>query len=119
MESPSPEKENINKDVRNLFRLDKLEKQANDVAIKGIRNLFRLEKENKAIKNRILGIRNLFEHEEEENYYKPVRVYNFLSNNIEYKRNSGRNKILLVEEYLNKIRPYLRDVINNLKKSDT
>ena len=44
MESPSPEKENINKDVRNLFRLDKLEKQANDVAIKGIRNLFRFEK---------------------------------------------------------------------------
>ena len=26
---------------------------------------------------------------------------------------------LSVEEYLNKIRPYLKDIINNLKKSDT
>ena len=29
------------------------------------------------------------------------------------------NKTLSVEEYLNKIRPYLKDIINNLKKSDT
>ena len=42
----------------------------------------------KKLKNRILrDIRNLFENEEEEvNYYKRVRVGNFLSNNyIEYK----------------------------------
>ena len=30
-----------------------------------------------------------------------------------------RDKPLSVEEYLNKIRPYLKDIINNLKKSDT
>ena len=29
-------KENINKDVRNLFRLNKLEKETNAAAIKGI-----------------------------------------------------------------------------------
>ena len=46
--------------------------------IKDIRNLFRLEKETKTIKDRVLtDIKNLFEHEEEENYYKPVRVSNF------------------------------------------
>ena len=28
-------------------------------------------------------------------------------------------KTLSVEEYLNKFRPYLKDIINNLKKSDT
>ena len=28
-------------------------------------------------------------------------------------------KALSVEEYLNKIRPYLKDIINNLKISDT
>ena len=28
-------------------------------------------------------------------------------------------KTLSVEEYLNKIRPYLKGIINNLKKSDT
>ena len=55
-----------------------------------------------------------------ENYYKPVKVNNFWSNNyIEYKSNSDRNKILSVEEYLDKIRPYLKDIINDLKKSDT
>ena len=84
MESLSLEEENIIKDIRNLFRL---KKEQNYTAIKDIRNLFRQEKETKAIKDRILrDIKNLFEHEkEEENYYKPVRVSNFWSNNyIEY-----------------------------------
>ena len=89
--------------------------------IKDIRNLFRQEKETKAIKDRILrDIKNLFEHEEEENYYKPVRVSNFWCNNsIEYESKGEKNKTLSVEEYLNNIRPYLKDIINNLKKSDT
>ena len=80
------------------------------------------KKDTKAIKNRILrNIKNLFEHkEEEENDYKPVWVSNFWSNNyIEYKSKGDRNKILSVEEYLNKINPYLKDNINNLKKPDT
>ena len=59
-------------------------------------------------------------HEEEENYYKPVRISNFWSNNyIEYEIKGDRNKTLSVEKYLNKIRSYLNDIINNLKKSDT
>ena len=88
--------------------------------IKDIRNIFRLKKEIKGIKERRLrDIKNLFEYEkEEENYYKPVRVNNFWSNNyIEYKSNSDKN-ILSVEEYLIKIKPYLKGIINNLKKSD-
>ena len=49
-----------------------------------------------------------------------MRVDNFWSNNhIEYESNRDRNKTLPVEEYFNKIRPYLKDIINNLKKSDT
>ena len=61
----------------------------------------------------------LFEHEE-KNYYKPVRVINFWSNNYtEYESNSDRNKTLSAEVYLNKITPYLKDIINNLKKYDT
>ena len=61
---------------------------------------------------------NLFEHEkEEENYCKPVRVSNFWSNNnVEYKINSDRNKT--VEECLHKIKKHLKDIINNLKRSD-
>ena len=109
MESLSLEEENIIKYIRNLFILKK-----------DIRKL-RQEKETKAIKDRILrDIKNLFEYEKEENYHKPVRVSNFwIGNYIEYKSNGDRNKTLLVEEYLNKIRPYLKDIINNLKKSDT
>ena len=65
-------------------------------------------------------ITNLFENEEEKNYCKPVRVSNFWCNNyIEYEHNGDRNKILSVKEYLNTIRPYLKDIISNLKKFDT
>ena len=118
MENPRPEEENIIKDIRNLFTL----KKTNYTASKNIRNTFRLEKETKAIKNRILrDIKNLFEHEEEkENYYKPVRVSDFWSNSYnECKSNGDRNKTLSVEEYFNIITPYLKDIINNLKKSAT
>ena len=75
----------------------------------------------KTIKDRILrDINYLFEHEEEETYYKPIRVSNFWSNKYtEYESNGDKNKTLSVEEYLNKIRPYLKDIINNLKKSET
>ena len=90
--------------------------------IKNIRNLFRLKKETEAIKDRILTYtKNLFEHTEvEENYYKPVKSSNVWSNNyIEYKSNGDRNKTISVKRYLNKIRPCLKNIINNLKKSDT
>ena len=38
---------------------------------------------------------------------------------FEYESNSDRNKTLSVKEYLNKIRANLKDVINDLKESDT
>ena len=72
MENPRPEEENIIKDVRNLFKL---------------------EKETKAIKYRILrDIKILFEHEKKDvNYCKPVTVRSFCSKNcIEYKSNCDR-----------------------------
>ena len=74
----------------------------------------------KAIKEKILrDSKNLFEHEEEENYYNLVRGSNFWSNNyIEYESNHEKNKATSVEEYINKIRSYLKDTINNLKKYD-
>ena len=65
--------------------------------------------------------KNLFEYEKEEgNHYKTVRVNNFWSYNYtEYKSNGDKNSILLVEENLDKIRPYLKDIVNYLKRSDT
>ena len=97
----------------------KLNKETCYAAIKGIRNLFRLKKENKAIKYRILrNIGNLFEHEEGK-CYEPVRENNFWSNNyIEYK-SKGDTETLSAKQYVNKIRPYFKDITNNLKKSDT
>ena len=41
------------------------------------------------------------------------------NNYVEYESKSNRNKILSIEEYFNKIKPYLKDIINNLKISDT
>ena len=45
---------------------------------------------------------------------------NFYSNNyIEHESNGDKNKTLSIKEYLDEIKPYLRDMIKNLKKSDT
>ena len=44
MESPSLDEENIIENVRNLFRLNKIENETNDAAIKSIRNLLRIKK---------------------------------------------------------------------------
>ena len=118
MENLRPEEKKVIKDTRNLFRL---KKELAYTTAKDIRSLFRLKKKTKKIKDRILrDIKNPFEHEEEENYHKSVRVSNFWSNSyIEYEIDGDRNKTLSVEEYLNKVNPYLKDIINNLKKSDT
>ena len=79
MESLSLEEENIIKDIRNLFRLKK--------EIKGIKDII------------LRTIKKIFESEKEGDYYKPVRVNKFWSNNyIEYKSNADKNKILSVEE---------------------
>ena len=62
-------------------------------------------------------IRNIFKHEKAD-YYKPVRINNFWNNNyIEYKT-KGDRKTLSVKKYLHKIRPYLKDIMNNLQRYD-
>ena len=75
-----------------------MNKEINENIIKNIKNLYILEKENKTIKDRIIrDIRNLFEYEE-DCYYKSVRVGNSWSNNyVEYKSKDYRktNNILI------------------------
>ena len=67
MENPNPEEENIIKDVRNYFRLEKLKKETIATTIKYIRNLLRLKKENNAIKDRIRrDIKNAFRQEKKQ-----------------------------------------------------
>ena len=38
---------------------------------------------------------------------------------VEYESNGDGDKTLSAEEYLNQIIPYLKNIINNLQKSDT
>ena len=58
--------------------------------------------------------------QQEEIYYKPKRVINFWNNNyIEYESNRDKNRNLSIDEYLNEIKPYLRNIIIDLQKSDT
>ena len=46
------------------------------------------------------------------------RVLNFCIKNYDgYESNGYRNKTLSTEEYLNKIRSYLKDIMNNRKKT--
>ena len=106
--------DNIIKDARNLFRL---KKERNSNTSKDIRNLL-LNKKDEAIKGRVLrDITKLFEKGKKD-YYKLVE--NFGSRNyIEFESNRDRNKALSIKEYLNKIRPYLTFIINDLKKSET
>ena len=40
-------------------------------------------------------------------------------NHVEYESNGGRNMTPSLEEYLYKIKLYLKDIINHLKNSDT
>ena len=58
--------------------------------------------------NKIKDIRNLFTLKKEQNY-TAVKDY------IECKRYGDKNRTLSVEKYLNKIRPYLKGIINNFK----
>ena len=51
-----------------------------------------------------------------EDYYKPIIVNNAFNNNyIQYESKRDKDKILTITEYLNMIRPYLVDMINDHK----
>ena len=72
-------------------------------------------RENKELNERLIKeriIRDIKKLFQQEDYYKPERVSNFWSNNyIEYESNGDKNRNLLLDEYLNKIEPYLRNMI--------
>ena len=123
----------VNDQIMNLFKSKDYSKrkrvktvnggekeQSDENIIKSIRNFFNLKKENEAIKDRIIrDIGTLFEQEEKD-YYEPRRVGNFWNiNYIEYESSGDRHKNVSVKEYLDKIKPYLREIITNLQKSDT
>ena len=58
-------------------------------------------------------------YEPEEDYYEPVKTINAVNNNyIEYESNGDKDKILSVEEYLDMIKQYLSDLINDHMTQD-
>ena len=69
----------------------------------------RLNKELKKIKFFLEGLRE----EIKKNYYKPVKTKGAFNNNyVEYESRGDKNKDLSLEDYLDTIRPFLRDIIN-------
>ena len=61
-------------------------------------------------------IRYLFNEISKEDYYEPIEMKSaFEDNYIEYESRGDNNDNLSLEEYLNIIRPYLRDTIDNHK----
>ena len=62
------------------------------------------------------NIRNLFNKISKKDYYQPIEVKSALDGNyIQYKSRGDSDDNLSLVEYINIIRPYLRDVINNHK----
>ena len=50
------------------------------------------------------------------NYYKPIKTRGaFNDNYIEFESKGDKNKNLLPVDYLDTIKPFLRDIINNHK----
>ena len=81
----------------------------------------RKNKRKRIIKNKIIrDIGTFFEQQEEKYYYKPKRVSSFLNNNyIEYESNGDKNSNLSLDQYLNKIKPFLKDIRVDLQSSNT
>ena len=70
---------------------------------------------NRLIKDRIIRDIGTLLEQQEEHYYKPKRESNFWNNNyIEYESNGDKNRKLSLDEYFNKIKPYLRNIIIDL-----
>ena len=64
----------------------------------------------------IRDVKNMFD-DINEDYYKPIRTGKaFSSNCIEYECNGDKDKALSIKEYLDKIKPYLNDLLDNSRR---
>ena len=96
-------RDTVLRSIKGLFGLEK------DKALGYIRSYFQLkEKGDKEINHEVF--------EPEEDCYKPIRIGNvFGTNYIECKSNGDKDKTLSAKYYLDMIRPYLNDLIDNYK----
>ena len=64
----------------------------------------------------IKGVRDLFDSPTDEDYYKPIIINGAFNNKyIRYESRGNKGKIATVDEYLDIIRPHVRDMINDHK----
>ena len=64
----------------------------------------------------IRDVKDLFDLSIDEDYYKPIITNNaFNYNYIQYESKGNKVKILTINEYVDKIRPYLSYIINDHK----
>ena len=64
----------------------------------------------------IRNVRNLFDLSIDEDYYQPIRARGaFNSSYTQYESKGDKGKNLSIKEYLNMIKPYLSDIINDHK----
>ena len=114
------------KEIRkNLYEIKN--KKLSESELKEIeKNLFELEESLSKLKKyydhddaKYIGIRdvgNLFNQSTDKDYYKPIKTKSaFNGNYIEYESNWDKDKNLSAKKYLNMIRPYLSDIINDYK----
>ena len=66
--------------------------------------------------NGIRDVKDLFDLSIDEAYYKPIITKGAFNNNyIQYEIKGDKGKNLSIKKYLNMIRPYLSDIINDHK----
>ena len=99
------------KNYKNMSKNELLDTLKKSEPFKGIKEI---RKENCDENKRIRDLRALYEPEED--YYKPQKVKGaFDDDYIGYESNGDKGKILSIEEYLNMIIPYLRNIIDDHK----
>ena len=68
----------------------------------------------------IRDIENLFDADNNEDYYKPILVKSSFNESYKYYKSRGdKDKKLSIEQYLDVIKPYLSDLINDHKAIKT
>ena len=98
---------------KKLRKKQKTKEKFEENIIKSIRNIFIPKKGKKEVKDRKNRVITILE--QEDDYYKTKRVSNFQNNDyIEHESSDNRNKTLSLKRYLEKIKPFLRDVITDI-----
>ena len=116
-------KSKINEIKRNLYEIEN-EKNILAPKIKEIErnlleleeNLFKPKKYYDCDDTEYKGIKDLFGLSIDEDCYKPTITNGAVNNKyIQYESKGNKNKILIPNEYLDLIRPYLSDIINDYR----